>query len=104
MSHFNDEAKKEMLSDNFKNEIGAGSTLDMFDQKCFESGATDPMDEIFYADINTYLADCLMPKVDIASMAVALEGRSPFLDNEFMELTARIPSILKLKMDKRNIY
>lgn len=97
MSHFNDEAKKEMLSDNFKNEIGAGSTFDMFDQKCFESGATDPMDEIFYADINTYLADCLMPKVDIASMAVALEGRSPFLDNEFMELTARIPSILKIK-------
>ena len=30
-------------------------------------------------------------------MAVSLEGRSPFLDHEFLELTARIPSSLKLK-------
>ena len=55
------------------------------------------MDQIFYTDINTYLPDDLLVKVDIATMAVALEGRSPFLDHEFMELTAKIPSKLKLK-------
>jgi asparagine synthase (glutamine-hydrolysing) len=30
-------------------------------------------------------------------MAVALETRSPFLDHEFLELTAKIPSFLKVK-------
>ena len=30
-------------------------------------------------------------------MAVGLECRSPFLDHEFMELTAQIPSVLKQK-------
>jgi asparagine synthase (glutamine-hydrolysing) len=38
-----------------------------------------------------------MVKVDIDSMAVALEGRSPLLDHEMLELTAKIPSNLKLK-------
>ncbi|RKH75883.1 asparagine synthetase B, partial [Corallococcus praedator] len=50
-----------------------------------------------YADFVTYLPEDLLVKVDIASMAVALEGRSPFLDHEFLELTAKIPFRLKLK-------
>ncbi|HLC94387.1 MAG TPA: asparagine synthase-related protein, partial [Patescibacteria group bacterium] len=33
----------------------------------------------------------------IDSMAVALEGRSPFLDHEMLELTAKIPFNLKIK-------
>ncbi len=45
----------------------------------------------------TYLPDDLLVKVDVASMAVSLEGRSPFLDHEFLELTAKIPFSLKLK-------
>ncbi len=32
-------------------------------------------------------------------MMVALEGRSPFLDHELLELTAKIPSSLKIKGD-----
>jgi asparagine synthase (glutamine-hydrolysing) len=55
------------------------------------------MDQCLYADFSTYLPDDLMVKVDIDSMAVSLEGRSPFLDHEFLELTAKIPFNLKLK-------
>lgn len=48
------------------------------------------------ADIDTYLADDLLPKVDIGSMAHGLEARSPLLDHTFLELSARIPSAYKL--------
>ncbi len=54
------------------------------------------LDDYFKADLNTYLLDDLLVKVDIASMGVgAIELRSPFLDYEFMELTAQIPAKLK---------
>jgi asparagine synthase (glutamine-hydrolysing) len=36
-------------------------------------------------------------KVDIATMAHGLEGRSPLLDHEFMEFAASLPSHLKLR-------
>ena len=39
----------------------------------------------------TYLADCLMPKVDVATMAHALEARAPLLDHTFAEFALTLP-------------
>ncbi len=50
-----------------------------------------------YADIHTYLPDDLLVKVDVASMAHGLEGRSPFLDHEFMAFAAAIPARQKMR-------
>lgn len=47
-------------------------------------------------DIDAYLADDLLPKVDLGTMAHGLEARSPFLDHELLELTAKIPLKHKL--------
>jgi asparagine synthase (glutamine-hydrolysing) len=37
------------------------------------------------ADVATYLADGLMPKVDVTSMAHGLEARAPLLDQEVLQ-------------------
>ncbi len=58
--------------------------------------AYDIIDKISYTDINTYLPECLLVKMDIASMANSLEARSPFLDHKLLEFTATIPSSWKL--------
>jgi len=60
------------------------------------SDAPDFIDALLDVDVNTYLPDCLLVKVDIATMAHGLEGRSPMLDHEFMEFAASLPSDLKL--------
>jgi asparagine synthase (glutamine-hydrolysing) len=44
-----------------------------------------------YVDISTYLADCLMPKVDVASMAHGLEARAPLLDQEVIRFALSLP-------------
>jgi asparagine synthase (glutamine-hydrolysing) len=42
-------------------------------------------------DIDSYLPGDLLPKADIASMAVSLELRSPFLDHRVVELGLALP-------------
>jgi len=65
-----------------------------FIQKC---SSQDPLDAVDYATVRAYLAEDILVKVDRMSMAVSLEARCPFLDQEFAELVGRIPSRLKMK-------
>lgn len=45
----------------------------------------------------TYLPNDLLVKVDIATMAVSLEARSPFLDHHLIEFAASLPAEFKLR-------
>jgi asparagine synthase (glutamine-hydrolysing) len=49
-----------------------------------------------YADIHGYLPDDLLVKVDVATMAHGLEGRSPFLDHELMAFATAIPAAQRM--------
>lgn len=60
-------------------------------------GGTDPVRRAMHRDYDTYLADDLMPKVDVATMAVGLEARSPFLDPRMLELTAGLPTDMLIR-------
>ena len=55
------------------------------------------MEKLLDVDINSYLPDDLLVKLDVASMAYGLEVRSPMLDHHFMEYAARLP--LRAKLD-----
>ena len=52
--------------------------------------ATD-LQRMRHVDIQTYLAECLMPKVDVSSMAHGLEVRAPLLDHELIEFAMTLP-------------
>ena len=56
-------------------------------------------------DMQTFLADDILTKVDIASMMNSLEVRVPILDHKFAELSFKIPSELKMhKKEKKYIF
>lgn len=95
--YFTNEMKNDLYTVEFKNKVWQEDTFDILKGKFEESGAKNKLDQSFYADVNTFLPDDLLVKMDMATMLVALEGRSPFLDHEMLELTAKIPANLKLK-------
>jgi asparagine synthase (glutamine-hydrolysing) len=66
--------------------------LDLFER----AGERDELDACLYVDLNSYLSDNCLVKVDRMSMACSLEARVPFLDHELVELAFRVPTRLKL--------
>lgn len=95
--YFSNAAKKHLYTKSFFDKVGLQDSYDIIARQFAIAHTSHPLDQTLYADIATYLPDDLLVKVDIATMAVGLEGRSPFLDHKFMELTAQIPFHLKLK-------
>jgi asparagine synthase (glutamine-hydrolysing) len=70
---------------------------DLFESISARSEAKDDLNRLLDLDVQTYLADCILPKVDIASMAHALEVRCPFLDPPLAEFLAGLPAEMKLR-------
>ena len=67
-------------------------------ERAWESRAgLDPIDRVMATDLDTYLPDDLLAKVDVMTMACSLELRSPLLDHELMEFVARLPVSYKLR-------
>jgi len=95
--YFTNEMKAEIYTEKMKKIFDNSDSYRIIADRFEESGSHNKTEQAVYADFTTYLPDGLMTKVDIDTMAVSLEGRSPFLDHEFLELTAQIPFGLKLK-------
>lgn len=62
-----------------------------------QASGADVLDVMLEVDTTTFLAGDLIPKIDIATMAYALEARSPLLDHQLMEFAASIPAEFKVR-------
>lgn len=69
------------------------------DHRWLDVSDRDPLSVAFSFDLNHYLPDDLLKKVDMAAMLASLECRAPFLDPRLVEFSLRIPPPLKLRGD-----
>jgi asparagine synthase (glutamine-hydrolysing) len=67
----------------------AASTTDIADRYTRSDGS--PLRRMRKVDVETYLADCMLPKVDVATMAHALEARPPLLDRDLLAFALGLP-------------
>jgi asparagine synthase (glutamine-hydrolysing) len=68
-----------------------------FRRRAAAAGAPDYVSTLQALDIETYLPEDILAKVDAMSMAVSLEARVPLLDHRLMEFLATMPTSLKLR-------
>jgi asparagine synthase (glutamine-hydrolysing) len=101
--YFSEEDKKGLYTEGMLHAAGLDKGRERADAEHYLDNAflraqgEDFVNRMLYVDFATYLPECLMVKMDIASMANSLESRSPFLDHEFIETVFRLPGDWKLK-------
>lgn len=62
-----------------------------------KSSSLSGLQKLMMMDFNAILPDILLVKMDIATMASSLEGRSPFLAKEMLEYAPGLPDSYKIK-------
>lgn len=97
ISVFRDHEKDNLFSDDFKKEIEGRHSFSYLNSAFKDCSSEDVVDLVMSTDIKTNLLDDLLVKMDIATMANSLEGRSPFLDHRLMEFAASVPTEMKIK-------
>jgi asparagine synthase (glutamine-hydrolysing) len=97
MSTFNDETKQPLYSDFFREQTKGANATGVLETWMQRANGIGVVDALLLTDQMTYLPNDLLVKVDIATMAVSLEARSPFLDHHVIEFAASLPQNLKLR-------
>ena len=97
VSVFNEQTKQPLYSDFFRQQTAGTDATGLLAEWFKRANGIGVVDAMLLTDQMTYLPNDLLVKVDIATMAVSLEARSPFLDHHVIEFAASLPQTLKLR-------
>jgi asparagine synthase (glutamine-hydrolysing) len=93
--HVHPSRKAALYTEDFRSRIGEQISPTLAQMRATPHAAL--LDSMLDTDVNHYLPDDLLVKMDVATMAYSLEARSPLLDHKVMEFMARVPASLKLR-------
>jgi asparagine synthase (glutamine-hydrolysing) len=97
MTFFDASAKAALYAPEFAERVVGCSSDELVLAAYDRSDAPTFVEATAHADVQQYLPDDLLVKMDIASMASSLEVRSPLLDHRVVEFAASLPVHMKLR-------
>lgn len=91
------DTRQQLYSAAFRSQLQGYDSRAVFDRHVRGREFPDALSMVQYLDLKTYLVGDILTKVDRASMAHSLEVRGPFLDYQFIEWAATLPTDYKLR-------
>ena len=96
-TYFTSEMKRKLLADDRRVKMAEFDAYEYHRRYFAKCRDASPLNRLLYVDFKTFMPALNLDTTDRASMAANLEVRAPFLNKELVELSARIPSGLKIK-------
>jgi asparagine synthase (glutamine-hydrolysing) len=96
-AHIPHEDRMALYSPTIRDRFADDPVARRFGQLYAEATSLDDVNRLLELDIQTYLPDDILTKVDIASMAHSLEVRCPLVDQDLMMFAASLPGDVKLR-------
>jgi asparagine synthase (glutamine-hydrolysing) len=96
-SYFGHDQKQSVYTDRWHDELARVDTAAMVADFYDQAEARTALDRTLAADHATYLAGDLLTKTDRMTMAHSVESRSPLLDRDWVEWTARLAAPFKVR-------
>ena len=96
-SLFSDDEKRELYSADFLDVIESRESGAFPLGREMEEGGGSPLNRVIRHDLQTWLPDQILFKLDKITMANSLEGRVPFLDHRLVEFTATLGARHKIR-------
>jgi asparagine synthase (glutamine-hydrolysing) len=89
--------RQRLFSNALKARLAGYDALEVFRHHAARAQTDEPLAQIQYLDLKTYLVGDINTKVDRASMAHSLEVREPLMDHPLVEWLAALPPSLKIR-------
>ena len=89
--------RHDLLSPDIRNELHRHNAFEDVTRLAYRSGLSGGLERIFYLCTKLYLQECVLTKVDRASMAHSLEVRVPFLDPDLVTHAFSLRADYKLR-------
>ncbi len=94
---FNQRQRDALYTDSFRASLGGHRPWHIYERHAAEMAGLGIIDQNLYHVLMARLPNDYLVKVDVAAMKVALELRSPFLDNDLTALACSLDPRLKVK-------